>query len=179
MFLIFSPHCFPTFPLHFPANVLQEFSFSQVWSSNQQPLHCAFSLERFNVGTSQLSCKISARQVKGHEQILQVYTCVEEVSSFTSYDHYESCVSWIKQNSLHNVFLLIIFRKRRRRSHFLCRPTAQSPPRRALKPLKSLYPFGSASAPPLTLPTPRARTGSSWLRNSTFRGKSLAQAWWA
>lgn len=61
--------------------MLQEFSFSQVWNSNQHPLHCAFSLERFNVGTMQLSCKISVRQVKGHEQILQVYTCVEEVSS--------------------------------------------------------------------------------------------------
>lgn len=81
-------------------SVLQEFSFSQVWSSNQQPLHCAFSLERFNVGTTQLSCKISVRQVKGHEQILQVYTCVEEVSpcfvddllrkSFTLRDRYES-----------------------------------------------------------------------------------------
>ncbi|KAF7687646.1 netrin receptor UNC5D isoform X1 [Silurus meridionalis] len=69
----------PQFPWSIkPFSTCQEFSFSQVWSSNQQPLHCAFSLERFNVGTSQLSCKISVRQVKGHEQILQVYTCVEE-----------------------------------------------------------------------------------------------------
>ncbi|XP_053336651.1 netrin receptor UNC5D isoform X2 [Clarias gariepinus] len=69
----------PQFPWSIkPFSTCQEFSFSQVWNSNQQPLHCAFSLERFNVGTTQLSCKISVRQVKGHEQILQVYTCVEE-----------------------------------------------------------------------------------------------------
>lgn len=57
----------------------QEFSFPQVWCSNQQPLYCAFSLERYSPVTAQLSCKISVRQVKGHEQILQVYTAVAEV----------------------------------------------------------------------------------------------------
>ncbi|KAJ8005877.1 hypothetical protein DPEC_G00122470 [Dallia pectoralis] len=61
-----------------PFTTCQEFSFSQVWCSNQQPLHCAFSLERSSPATSQLSCKISVRQVKGHEQILQVYTSVVE-----------------------------------------------------------------------------------------------------
>lgn len=60
-------------------SLFQEFSFPQVWCSNQQPLHCAFSLERFSPATAQLSCKISVRQVKGHEQILQVYTAVAEV----------------------------------------------------------------------------------------------------
>lgn len=50
-----------------------------MWCSNQQPLHCAFSLERYSPATAQLSCKISVRQVKGHEQILQVYTAVSEV----------------------------------------------------------------------------------------------------
>lgn len=50
-----------------------------MWCSNQQPLHCAFSLERYSPATAQLSCKISVRQVKGHEQILQVYTAVAEV----------------------------------------------------------------------------------------------------
>lgn len=60
---------------------LQEFSFSQVWASNQRPLQCAFSLERYSHSSSQLSCKISIRQVKGEEQILQVYTSVVEVSS--------------------------------------------------------------------------------------------------
>uniref|UniRef100_A0A4W4HLV5 Netrin receptor UNC5 n=1 Tax=Electrophorus electricus TaxID=8005 RepID=A0A4W4HLV5_ELEEL len=64
-----------------PFTTCQEFSFSQVWGSNQQPLHCAFTLERFNTATTQLSCKISVRQVKGHEQILQIYTSVAEVRS--------------------------------------------------------------------------------------------------
>uniref|UniRef100_A0A8D3DJD6 Netrin receptor UNC5 n=1 Tax=Scophthalmus maximus TaxID=52904 RepID=A0A8D3DJD6_SCOMX len=61
-----------------PFTTCQEFSFPQVWCSNQQPLHCAFSLERYSPATGQLSCKISVRQVKGHEQILQVYTAVDE-----------------------------------------------------------------------------------------------------
>uniref|UniRef100_A0A8C7FRJ3 Netrin receptor UNC5 n=1 Tax=Oncorhynchus kisutch TaxID=8019 RepID=A0A8C7FRJ3_ONCKI len=61
-----------------PFTTCQEFSFSQVWCSNQKPLHCAFSLERNSPTTTQLSCKISVRQVKGHEQILQVYTSVAE-----------------------------------------------------------------------------------------------------
>ncbi|KAG7269431.1 hypothetical protein CRUP_012114, partial [Coryphaenoides rupestris] len=39
-----------------------EFSFPQVWGSNQQPLHCAFSLERYSPAPTQLSCKISVRQ---------------------------------------------------------------------------------------------------------------------
>ncbi|XP_077417406.1 netrin receptor UNC5D isoform X1 [Vanacampus margaritifer] len=59
-----------------PFTTCQEFTFPRVWCSNQQPLHCAFSLERYNQATTQLSCKISVRQVKGHEQILQVYTAV-------------------------------------------------------------------------------------------------------
>uniref|UniRef100_A0A8C9SE11 Netrin receptor UNC5 n=1 Tax=Scleropages formosus TaxID=113540 RepID=A0A8C9SE11_SCLFO len=61
-----------------PFTTCQEFSFSQVWCSNQQPLHCAFSLERYSPATVHLSCKVSVRQVKGHEQIIQVYTCVAE-----------------------------------------------------------------------------------------------------
>uniref|UniRef100_A0A3Q1IEE2 Netrin receptor UNC5 n=1 Tax=Anabas testudineus TaxID=64144 RepID=A0A3Q1IEE2_ANATE len=61
-----------------PFTTCQEFSFPQVWCSNQQPLYCAFSLERYSPATAQLSCKISVRQVKGHEQILQVYTAVAE-----------------------------------------------------------------------------------------------------
>ncbi|XP_029685169.1 netrin receptor UNC5D isoform X9 [Takifugu rubripes] len=61
-----------------PFTTCQEFSFPQVWCSNQQPLHCAFSLERYSPAAAQLSCKISVRQVNGHEQILQVYTAVAE-----------------------------------------------------------------------------------------------------
>uniref|UniRef100_A0A8C1UU97 Netrin receptor UNC5 n=1 Tax=Cyprinus carpio TaxID=7962 RepID=A0A8C1UU97_CYPCA len=62
-----------------PFTTCQEFSFTQVWYSNQEPVHCAFSLQRHSTSTTQLSCKISVRQVKGHEQILQVYTTVGEV----------------------------------------------------------------------------------------------------
>uniref|UniRef100_A0A672IK01 Netrin receptor UNC5 n=1 Tax=Salarias fasciatus TaxID=181472 RepID=A0A672IK01_SALFA len=61
-----------------PFTTCQEFSFSQVWASNQRPLQCAFSLERYSHSSSQLSCKISVRQVTGEEQILQVYTSVVE-----------------------------------------------------------------------------------------------------
>uniref|UniRef100_A0A8C1UUS7 Netrin receptor UNC5 n=1 Tax=Cyprinus carpio TaxID=7962 RepID=A0A8C1UUS7_CYPCA len=61
-----------------PFTTCQEFSFTQVWYSNQEPVHCAFSLQRHSTSTTQLSCKISVRQVKGHEQILQVYTTVGE-----------------------------------------------------------------------------------------------------
>ncbi|CAJ1068761.1 netrin receptor UNC5D isoform X2 [Xyrichtys novacula] len=64
-----------------PFTTCQEFSFPQVWRSNQQPLHCAFSLERYSPATTQLSCKICVRQVKGYEQILQVYTAEAEKES--------------------------------------------------------------------------------------------------
>ncbi|KAK2093675.1 hypothetical protein P7K49_027413 [Saguinus oedipus] len=60
---------------------LQEVPFSRVWCSNRQPLHCAFSLERYTPTTTQLSCKICIRQLKGHEQILQVQTSILEVSA--------------------------------------------------------------------------------------------------
>uniref|UniRef100_A0A8C1YWQ0 Netrin receptor UNC5 n=1 Tax=Cyprinus carpio TaxID=7962 RepID=A0A8C1YWQ0_CYPCA len=66
---------------------LQEFSFTQVWYRNQQPMHCAFSLQRHSASTTQLSCKISVRQVKGHEQILQVYTSVGEINRKTFHSH--------------------------------------------------------------------------------------------
>ncbi|XP_075881772.1 netrin receptor UNC5D-like isoform X2 [Nelusetta ayraudi] len=62
-----------------PFTTCQELPFSQVWCSNQQPLHCAFTLERCGAAAAtQLSCKISVRQVKGQEQMLQVYTAVAE-----------------------------------------------------------------------------------------------------
>ncbi|KAI4897548.1 hypothetical protein NFI96_001346 [Prochilodus magdalenae] len=61
-----------------PFTTCQEFGFSQVWGSNQSPLQCAFTLERFSQAANQLSCKISVRQVKGQELILQVYTTVAE-----------------------------------------------------------------------------------------------------
>ncbi|XP_069474073.1 netrin receptor UNC5D isoform X4 [Ambystoma mexicanum] len=61
-----------------PFTACQEVPFSRVWASNQQPLQCAFSLERYTPATTQLSCKICVRQVKGHEQILQVQTSILE-----------------------------------------------------------------------------------------------------
>ncbi|KAM8828089.1 netrin receptor UNC5D-like isoform 2-T2 [Spinachia spinachia] len=61
-----------------PFTTCQEFSFAQVWAGEQRPLRCAFSLERYNHSSSQLSCKIAVRQVKGEERILQVYTSVVE-----------------------------------------------------------------------------------------------------
>ncbi|XP_061764169.1 netrin receptor UNC5D-like isoform X2 [Nerophis ophidion] len=62
-----------------PFTTCQEFSFRQVWAGQQRPLQCAFSLERYSLSTPpHLSCKISVRQVKGQEQILQVYTSVAE-----------------------------------------------------------------------------------------------------
>uniref|UniRef100_A0A8C6ZNK7 Netrin receptor UNC5 n=1 Tax=Nothoprocta perdicaria TaxID=30464 RepID=A0A8C6ZNK7_NOTPE len=61
-----------------PFTACQEVPFSRVWCSNQAPLHCAFSLERYTPATTQLSCKICVRQVKGHEQILQIQTSILE-----------------------------------------------------------------------------------------------------
>ncbi|XP_072619638.1 netrin receptor UNC5D isoform X8 [Vulpes vulpes] len=61
-----------------PFTACQEVPFSRVWCSNWQPLHCAFSLERYTPTTTQLSCKICIRQLKGHEQILQVQTSILE-----------------------------------------------------------------------------------------------------
>uniref|UniRef100_A0A672YVP1 Netrin receptor UNC5 n=1 Tax=Sphaeramia orbicularis TaxID=375764 RepID=A0A672YVP1_9TELE len=67
-----------------PFTTCQEFSFPQVWCSNQQPLHCAFSLERYSPATAQLSCKISVRQVKGHEQIL-LFVKTDTDTQFSEY----------------------------------------------------------------------------------------------
>ncbi|KAJ8286919.1 hypothetical protein GJAV_G00044890 [Gymnothorax javanicus] len=61
-----------------PFTTCQEFSFSQVWRSNQKPLHCAFSLERYSPTTKQLSCRIRVRQLEGQEQMLQVCSCIAE-----------------------------------------------------------------------------------------------------
>ncbi|XP_060746741.1 unc-5 netrin receptor Da isoform X2 [Tachysurus vachellii] len=61
-----------------PFATCQEFSFTRVWCSTASPLHCAFSLQCHNTAANQLLCKISVRQVKGHEQILQICTTVAE-----------------------------------------------------------------------------------------------------
>ncbi|GCB72641.1 hypothetical protein scyTo_0002108 [Scyliorhinus torazame] len=54
----------------------QEFAFSHIWCRNQQPLPCAFRVERFNSATTQLSCKICIRQRKGDEQIFHLNTSI-------------------------------------------------------------------------------------------------------
>ncbi|KAM6432093.1 netrin receptor UNC5D isoform 3-T4 [Liasis olivaceus] len=73
-----------------PFTACQEVPFSRVWRNNKQPLHCAFSLERYTPATTQLSCKICVRQVKGHEQILQIQTSIleneRETITFFSHD---------------------------------------------------------------------------------------------
>ncbi|XP_072341754.1 netrin receptor UNC5D-like isoform X2 [Scyliorhinus torazame] len=59
-----------------PLSVFQEFAFSHIWCRNQQPLPCAFRVERFNSATTQLSCKICIRQRKGDEQIFHLNTSI-------------------------------------------------------------------------------------------------------
>ncbi|XP_067879162.1 netrin receptor UNC5D-like isoform X3 [Heterodontus francisci] len=56
----------------------QEFAFSHIWCRNQQPLPSAFRVERFNSATTQLSCKICIRQLKGDEQIFHLNTSILE-----------------------------------------------------------------------------------------------------
>uniref|UniRef100_A0A7M4E3H0 Netrin receptor UNC5 n=1 Tax=Crocodylus porosus TaxID=8502 RepID=A0A7M4E3H0_CROPO len=75
-----------------PFTACQEIPFTRVWCSNQQPLHCAFSLERYTPTTTQLSCKICVRQVKGHEQILQIQTSIieNERETITFFAHDDS-----------------------------------------------------------------------------------------
>nr|XP_028563507.1 netrin receptor UNC5D isoform X4 [Podarcis muralis] len=75
-----------------PFTACQEVPFSRVWRNNQQPLHCAFSLERYTPATTQLSCKICVRQVKGHEQILQIQTSIleNEKETITFFAHDDS-----------------------------------------------------------------------------------------
>ncbi|XP_074708300.1 netrin receptor UNC5D isoform X3 [Strix uralensis] len=75
-----------------PFTACQEVPFSRVWGSSQPPLHCAFSLERYTPATTQLSCKVCVRQVKGHEQILQIQTSIleNEKETITFFAHDDS-----------------------------------------------------------------------------------------
>lgn len=95
---LFSYFAIVTISLFMPASLFlwemflsQEVPFSRVWCSSQKPLHCAFSLERYTPATTQLSCKICVRQVKGHEQILQIQTSILEVKCSLSFFVLLSC----------------------------------------------------------------------------------------
>ncbi|KAJ7987407.1 hypothetical protein DPEC_G00326170 [Dallia pectoralis] len=56
----------------------QEIPFYHIWSGDQQPLLCTFSLERGSLAVSQLTCKICVRQVEGEGQIFQLHTDIQE-----------------------------------------------------------------------------------------------------
>uniref|UniRef100_A0A4W3JLR2 Netrin receptor UNC5 n=1 Tax=Callorhinchus milii TaxID=7868 RepID=A0A4W3JLR2_CALMI len=51
-----------------PPAALQEFAFSHIWCSNQRPLSCAFTVEKFSSTNAQLSCRIRVQQLKGSDQ---------------------------------------------------------------------------------------------------------------
>ncbi|XP_061871787.1 netrin receptor UNC5D isoform X4 [Colius striatus] len=75
-----------------PFTACQEVPFSRVWGSSRQPLHCAFSLERYTPATTQLSCKVCVRQLKGHEQVLHIQTSIleNEREAITFFAHDDS-----------------------------------------------------------------------------------------
>ncbi|XP_027522920.1 netrin receptor UNC5D isoform X1 [Corapipo altera] len=75
-----------------PFTACQEVPFSRVWRGSARPLLCAFSLERYSPGTTQLSCKVCVRQLKGHEQVLHVQTSIleSERETITFFAHEDS-----------------------------------------------------------------------------------------
>ncbi|XP_029439705.1 netrin receptor UNC5A [Rhinatrema bivittatum] len=50
----------------------QEIPFYHIWNGDQQHVHCTFPLQRFNLSTAQLACKIWIWQVEGDRQSFHI-----------------------------------------------------------------------------------------------------------
>ena len=62
---------------------VQEIPFRHIWSGNQNNLHCSFSLELLDRGTTRLACKIQVYQkgILQNRQLLNINTNFKEVST--------------------------------------------------------------------------------------------------